>query len=452
MKRIAFALILLLAFALPVLADSPTMSVTFLDVGQGDCAWIRTVDSLDILIDGGPQAAGPRVRDYLTGRGVTDIEYMILTHPHADHVGGLVAVLQTLPTGGIWHNGEHAPTTIYQSFLDAVAAAAVPTVLVEAGDTQMLGCCTSVSIANPPQPLEMDTNNNSVVLRITYGEIDFLFTGDAEAEAESRMLAWYSDLLDVEVLKVGHHGSDTSSTAPFLAMVSPEVAVISVGEGNRYGHPAQDTLDRLAAAGARIYRTDLHGDVEIRATASRYWIVGEEPEEQVVYLPLLLVAQGAPAATATPTVTLTLSPTATFTPTPTPTLTQTPTETATTIPTGTPTHTATATATVPAQSDLRITYLEYDARDEYVKISNVGGAAQNMTGWKLYSEVGSQTYWFPYNYVLPPGNYVRVHSGPDAIHNPPRDLRWTTRYIWNNNGDAAALYDARGHLIDRWSY
>lgn len=139
------------------------------------------------------------------------------------------------------------------------------------------------------------------------------------------------------------------------------------------------------------------------------------------------------------------------TPTATPTATRTPTATSTTWnPTSTPTRTPTAT-TAP-QSDLRITYLRYDTSDEYVKISNHGGIAQNMTGWRIHSEVGNQTYWFPGGYVLPAGDYVRIHSGPGSYSNPPHDLKWSGAYIWNNAGDAAALYDSAGHLVDRWAY
>lgn len=155
-------------------------------------------------------------------------------------------------------------------------------------------------------------------------------------------------------------------------------------------------------------------------------------------------------ATATPTATA--PPTATVTPTATATWLTTSTPSATSwYMTSTPTPTRTATS-APPQSDLRITYLQYSGTDEYVKISNYGGSNQTMTAWKLVSEVGNQTYWFPSGYVLPAGDYVRIHSGPGASSNPPHDLKWTGAYIWNNDGDAAALYDSGGHLVDRWSY
>ena len=197
------------------------------------------------------------------------------------------------------------------------------------------------------------------------------------------------------------------------------------------------------------------GTVEIRTDGTTFWVVGEG---RPLFLPLIMAGHGAPVPTSTPsfTATWTATPTATVCiPTTTPTATPTATATATTwfvTSTPTPTRTLTPTATTVPQSDLRITYLRYDTSDEYVKISNYGGIAQNMTGWWIHSETGNQKYYFPGGYVLPAGDYVRIHSGPGAISNPPHDLKWSGAYIWNNAGDAAALYDSAGHLVDRWSY
>ena len=136
---------------------------------------------------------------------------------------------------------------------------------------------------NPQDPLRGDANNDSIALRVSYGDVDFLFMGDAEQETEATLIPQWAGWLDVEVLRVGHHGSNTSSTAPFLDVVSPEIAVVSVGN-NSYGHPAPETLDRLADAGARVYRTDRAGDVEIRANGTSYWVVGES---KVLFLPVI---------------------------------------------------------------------------------------------------------------------------------------------------------------------
>lgn len=171
-----------------------------------------------------------------------------------------------------------------------------------------------------------------------------------------------------------------------------------------------------------------------------------------VYLPVVAHNEGLPTPTATSTSTSTPThtptATATATPTSTPTFTVTPTFTAT----PTPTRTLTPTATTPPQAQLRIGYLSYSGTDEYVRIENVGTAPQTMTSWRILSVEGSQTYYFPTGYVLAAGSNVRVHSGPGAIHSPPADLRWTTAYIWNNDGDEARLYNAQGQLIDTWSY
>lgn len=163
-------------------------------------------------------------------------------------------------------------------------------------------------------------------------------------------------------------------------------------------------------------------------------------------------------ATPTRTPTATFTPTTTHTPTRTPTVTKTPTPTRTLTATSTPTATSspsstpTPTPTSPPHSDLRVTYINYDSRNEYVSLANYGNAGQNMTSWHLFSVVGSQSYYFPFGYVLAPGASVRIHSGPDATSNPPASLRWTTSYIWNNDGDKAILYNAQGQIIDTYCY
>ena len=307
-------------------AATGLLRVTFIDVGQGDAAWLKTPDGWDILIDGGKEAQGPDLVSYLQGQGVTDIEVLVLSHPHADHVGGLVTVLQNMEVDQALTNCQDYSSIIYQTFKNLLVDNSIPTSCVREGDTFTWGSYISATIVYPPDPLMSgtgsDVNNNSVTLRISYDAVDFLFAGDIESEAETAILASVP-ILEAEVLKVAHHGSNSSSTASFLSQVDPEVAIISVGASNPYGHPAPETLQRLGDAGVIIYRTDEDGTLVVTADGMTYSVQGEASH---IYLPLVLKTWP------TPTFTPTATPMPTSTPSPTPTSTPTPTPTATPIP------------------------------------------------------------------------------------------------------------------------
>jgi len=289
----AIVLLLLIAVSIALWAP-PTPSaatgllqVTFLDVSQGDAAWLKTPDGWDILIDGGEESEGPGLVSYLQSHGVTDIEVLVLSHPHADHVGGLIAILENMGVDGAVTNCQDHSSTVYQTFKDLLATKAIPTVCARDGDSLAWGSYISATVVNPPDPLMTapdPINNNSVVLRISYDTIDFLFTGDIESEAEAGILG-RGRTVEAEILKVAHHGSGSSSTTLFLAQVAPEIAVISVGASNPYDHPDPEALQRLRDAGAAIYRTDLHGTIVVTTDGTTYWL---EPETSYLYLPLVM--------------------------------------------------------------------------------------------------------------------------------------------------------------------
>jgi len=283
------ALLSLFCFGPRVTPSTATVPfrVTFIDVGQGDSAWLNTPDGWDILIDGGGQNQGSALVSYLQSQGVSDIETLVLTHPHADHVGGLVEVVENLEVDQALTNCQPYSTDIYQAFLDLLVSEGIPIVCVRDGDAFAWGAYVSAVALHPPDPLMSgtgsDLNNNSVVLRITYGTIDFLFTGDVESEAEAAILG-RAPALDAEILKVAHHGSESSSTMAFLTAVSPVGAIISVGASNPYGHPSAQAIERLQDVHATLYRTDLHGTIVVQTDGTTYDI---EPQRQpVTYLPL----------------------------------------------------------------------------------------------------------------------------------------------------------------------
>ena len=247
------------------------LKVHFIDVGQGDAILIDLQDT-EILIDGGDRSPG--VTAYLDQYVDGSIEVIVATHPHADHIGGLIAVLDAFTVDQIWHNGDTSDSKTYSDFMGCVNAegAEVHTGrlhdIIKAGGLELF--------VHHPANLEGSTNNNSIVLHLAYGNIDFLFTGDAEQEAEGHMMMLSSVRLpEVEILKVGHHGSRTASSSDFLSITSPEVAIYMAGVDNRYGHPHAETITALNQIGAQIYGTDINGTIIATTDGRTYSIMTE---------------------------------------------------------------------------------------------------------------------------------------------------------------------------------
>jgi len=241
-----------------------TLTVHFIDVGQGDSI-LLDFGGIEVLIDGGDKSPGiiSYIDDYVDG----PLEVMVATHPHADHIGGLIAVLDAFEVDEIWLNGDTSTSKTYSQFMSAVNSEGARVFVAMKGDTIQVGNLTF----NVLHPLNLrgTTNNNSIVLSLSYGQVDFLFAGDAEWEAEASMLM--QDIVpDVEVLKVGHHGSRTASSIQFLQVAKPECAIYMAGQGNDYGHPHQETITNLCEVGAEIYGTDIHGTITIMTDGETY--------------------------------------------------------------------------------------------------------------------------------------------------------------------------------------
>lgn len=233
--------------------------VSFIDVGQADCTLLKLGDC-DILIDGGNVADGKAVVDYLNRQGVDDLELVISTHAHEDHSGGLTYVLNNFTAEQVWVTTSYYNSNAYTNFINAMGAQGLPVYIPSLGEVFSCDGLT-VTLLGPVEEYD-DTNDTSLIVMAEYCGKRFLFTGDMETGAEADLVASGADL-SADVLKVGHHGSYTSSSAAFLAAVGAKWGVIHVGVDNDYGHPHDEAMDRLFAAGLTLYRTDTMGTVVI---------------------------------------------------------------------------------------------------------------------------------------------------------------------------------------------
>lgn len=240
--------------------NSANVTVHFIDVGQGDSIFIDT-SNRDVLIDGGPASASSTVLDYLDNLNITRIHLVIATHAHADHIGGLVAVLNSAITiDEVLVNNQTHTSVTYTNFI--TLAQNHNLTVAQRGQTFILTETANLTIVNPVQPLEFgDQNDNSVVTKLQVANTSFLFMGDAEEPAEQSMLVSSVVSIKCDVLKVGHHGSYTATSQTFLDIASPTYAIISAGEDNSYGHPHNETIQQLLAEGVTIYGTYLSGTI-----------------------------------------------------------------------------------------------------------------------------------------------------------------------------------------------
>ena len=239
----------------PELGD---ITATFIDVGQGDSALVELPDGKVMLIDAGEASASQSVLDALEAAGVDEIDYLVATHPHADHIGGMEAVLDAYDVDEVWMPDAPDTTETYEGFLDAVDAEGCPVEQAVAGESIVDDeAGYTVDVLAPADDVDSeDMNDYSAIVKVTYGDTALLFTGDASAQ----------EIVDanpghVDVLKAAHHGSETGTNAEVMTETAPEFVVMSYAEGNSYGHPDQSALDAVSAAGATAYSTAANGNV-----------------------------------------------------------------------------------------------------------------------------------------------------------------------------------------------
>lgn len=374
-----------------VVGHIDNLTVHFLDVGQGDSVLVQFSDK-NILIDGGESDMGNRVVSYLRDHGVSSLDLVVATHPHSDHIGGLITVLRTIPVKQVLDNGQVYTSQTYENFLTIIDQKNIPYKVAERGQTVNLDTKLKIDVLNPPSVLfEDNLNENSIVLKITYGRVSFLLMGDAGKETEKSLLSSGYNL-DSDILKVGHHGSRYSSSPDFLQAVSPAVSVIEVGKDNDYGHPAPETLNGLRDVGSAVYRTDLSGNIDVTTDGKSYSVAAEKGISGMVITPY----------TQSPAAAVSISATQ-----------------------------------FDAPGDDR-----QNLNGEWIQITNSGQNSASMTDWSIFDDSSRQIYEFP-SFTLNPGTSVKVFTGKGS--NSATELYMGRGSpIWNNDGDTATLKDAGG--------
>lgn len=373
------------------------LEVHFIDVGQADAILIRQGASA-MVIDAGNNADASLVVQYIKNQGVSRLDYVIGTHPHEDHIGGLDAVIREFQIDKVIMPKAAANTKTFEDVLEAIRDKGLKVTAPVPGTQYRLGSA-GFTILAPNSASYEDTNNYSVVIRLTFGEKAFLMTGDAEAVSEGEMMD-KGFKLQSDVLKAGHHGSTSSTTAAFLDAVDPQVAVISVGQDNSYGHPSPVILKRLQDRGIQIFRTDEDGTViaVCDGTAIAFAFQKDSTEDTAAKTP-----STPPSAPAAPT----------------------------------PAQTSPTAGGVVIQS--------VDLRQEIVTLKNTSSEDIDLSGWVLVSVKGSQSFTFPPGSIIKAGSTLTIASGDAA-----GDIKWTNSSIWNNDGDPARLIDAEGTVVSEY--
>lgn len=245
------------------------MKVHFINVGQGDSIFIQTPNGKNILVDGGNTFAGDEVVNYLKSLKVNKIDYVVATHPDADHIGGLVDVFNAFQVDNFIDSGKVHTTDTYVNVLNAVKKEGSNYRQAKMGEYLSIDSLLNIQVLNVNAYAE-DMNDASIVLKVSYNDIDTLLTGDADQQVESQMVQKYN--VESEILKAGHHGSNTSSSLSFLRAVKPETVILSYGKDNSYGHPHSEVLNNIKTVGAKAYSTATSGNIVVTSDGYIYTI------------------------------------------------------------------------------------------------------------------------------------------------------------------------------------
>ncbi|WP_292382144.1 lamin tail domain-containing protein [Methanosarcina sp. UBA289] len=373
------------------------LTIHFLDVGQGDSILLE-IDGKSMLIDSGESDQGKVVTAYLQDQGISTLDYVVATHPHSDHIGGMNEILNNFQVEHFVDSGYPHTSKTYENMLTTIDQKSIPFQVAQAGQKIDFDPAVDIEVLNPAKTYSEDLNENSVVLKVTYGTTSFLLMGDAGLETEERIMkAGYN--VDSDILKVGHHASRSGSGTSFISAVSPKVSVIEVGAGNDYGHPHAEILEKLQKA-SKVYRTDLDGTITVTTDGSTYTVTTEKTGT---------ISSRNEAYTST--------------------------------------DSTTEESETPGSAKLTVYVSDLNLQDEWVRISNTGSSPVSLNGWKIEDEGNKHTYTFQ-PYTLNAGSTVTVFTGKGI--NSATEFYWQLdNPVWNNDGDAAYLYDNSGKLISK---
>jgi len=277
MRKMAAFIITLLVIVLPTQEayayDPLNMEVHFIDVGQGDSILIQTPLNRNILIDGGPPEAGKKVVSYLKQQGIKKIDLLVATHPDIDHIGGLTEVLRSVEVEQIVDTGKLHPTKTFANYVAEIREQEIPVQIAEKNVPLEIDPMIQVDVWNAYDTFK-NNNKSSIVLKLTYNKMDFLFMSDVERQQEKSFLKEYD--VEAEVIKVAHHGSNTSSGLKFLQEVNPEIAILTYSKENHYGHPVDRVIENLYQIDAMIYSTAALGNVVLTTDGEGIFVTPEK--------------------------------------------------------------------------------------------------------------------------------------------------------------------------------
>lgn len=431
-------------------APTGELVVHQLNVGQGSSTLVVGPDGETILIDTGDWTDdGEDVIAYLESQGVSRIDYLVTSHPDADHIGGHAAVIEHFETNGdgvgaVYDPGIASSSATYEEYLDAVEAHNVTLYRTQAGDSIPMSGATAQILAPAEGYLaNEDRNENSIVVHLQFGASSFLLPGDGETASEEYLVETYGDRLNSTVLAVGHHGSQSSTSAAFLEAVSPRVAVISSGYESQYGHPHEAVLERLAARSIPTYWTATHGTITFTSNGSAVTVATQQdapttatelrsgtPIELGTGGPvvdrLVIHAAGTGTAPITDPAGTTTEPTKT-----------------------TLTSTADRLDLVEIHADAAGDDAE-NLNGEYVTLEHTGASSLDLSGWELADAAG-HSYTIPEGTVLEPGDRLTIHTGSGT--DSATELYWgQSSPVWNNGGDTVILRDDIGTTVIEEAY
>ena len=249
------------------------LKVTYLDVGQGDSTFIELPDQKCMLIDAAEPEHSGEIKSYIHSEGYNKIDYLVATHPHSDHIGGMSSIVDSFDIGAVYMPKVQTNTRVFEDLLTSIQKKHLKIKEAKAGTQILKGNDLEIRVVSPTDDHYSDLNDYSAVVHLTYGENSFLFMGDAEKKSENQI----KEPIQADVLKVGHHGSEYSSGTDFLKDVSPEYAIISCGKGNKYGHPDSETITKLKKLGTNVFRTDKQGNIVIESDGRNLAVSQKQP-------------------------------------------------------------------------------------------------------------------------------------------------------------------------------